>query len=293
MLRALSAVVLIFVVVQLADPAGIWRAMSALSTASLLTALCLHVTIVLALAWRWSLLVSALGPGVNYVTALRVTFVSTVLNLTLPTSVGGDIGRVWLGKRHGVALVSGSAAAVLDRGIGLFTLVVMVALSAFYLGSLVVEVSLVTFLLVAALLVVLAIRRADRLQENHALRLFADATRVVLADRRTMFLTHGLSLAGHVAAALIAASLAHGLGLPLSAWNAVLLFPAVLLVTAVPVSIGGWGLRELAAIPVLGLAGFDAESATAIALLFGLTQLAAALIGTLVLSAPLAWRPAT
>lgn len=292
-LRMLSAALIIFVVVRIADPAGIWQAMSTLATSSLVTSVCLHATIVMALAWRWAVLVRATGPGVSYATALRVTFVSTALNLTLPTSVGGDIGRVWLGKRHGVALLPGSAAAVLDRAIGLFTLVMMVACSAFYLGSLVTELVLATVLALGALLLVAAFRWAVRLEEINPIRRFAEATGIVLENRRTMLLTHGLSLASHVIAALIASSLAYGLNLPLSPMSAVLLFPAVLLVTAIPISIGGWGLRELAAIPLLAMAGLDAESATAVALLFGLTQLATALIGSLVLSAPLGWRAAT
>jgi uncharacterized membrane protein YbhN (UPF0104 family) len=48
-----------------------------------------------------------------------------------------------------------------------------------------------------------------------------------------------------------------------------------------PISIGGWGVREAAAIPLLALAGIPASGAVTLALLFGLTQVAAAGCGTL------------
>jgi hypothetical protein len=52
-------------------------------------------------------------------------------------------------------------------------------------------------------------------------------------------------------------------------------------------------LRELAAIPLLALAGIAADGAAAIALMFGVTQLVAALAGTLAANLPLVWRTAT
>ena len=81
------------------------------------------------------------------------------------------------------------------------------------------------------------------------------------------------SLAAHVMAVLIFFVSAHGLGIGFSLIDALLFGPVILLATMLPISLGGWGLREAAAIVVLPVAGVTAEQALAMALMFGLTQL--------------------
>jgi glycosyltransferase 2 family protein len=106
----------------------------------------------------------------------------------------------------------------------------------------------------------------------------------LLRDRRLVAATVTVSLASHVAAAGIAALIARGMGIELPLLTAIILFPAAILATLAPISVGGWGVRELAAIPLLELAGIGAAGAAAIALVFGLTQLVAAGLGTIALS---------
>ncbi len=291
--RALIAAASVFVILQIADAASIAQSIARLSVPALVVALAVHVIIILALAWRWAILVRATGSGIGCTIAVRMTFVSTVLNLTLPTSVGGDIGRAWLGHRQGMAIASATAAGILDRGIGLAALVAMVAAGAVVLGGRFVAALLLAACLAGALLLILLLRWAGRLPEAHAGHRLAAASRAALGSLPVVGVTVALSLAAHLGATWIAAVLAHGMGLELSAWHAALLFPAVLLATAIPVTIGGWGLRELAAIPVLSFAGIGAEGAAAVGLVFGLTQLAAASLGSLAALAPLAWRPSS
>jgi uncharacterized membrane protein YbhN (UPF0104 family) len=62
--------------------------------------------------------------------------------------------------------------------------------------------------------------------------------------------------------------------------------PVILLATMLPFSIGGWGVREAAAVAVLSLAGISAEAALSLSLIFGLTQVAVSGVGTLLC---LAW----
>ncbi len=291
--RALIAIASVIIILQIADVAGIGHAIASLTLPALALALVMHATIIMALAWRWAMLVRATGSEVTYPLAIRMTFVSTVLNLVLPTSIGGDVSRVWFGKQQGMALESATAAGILDRGIGLAALVILVAAGAVLLGGRLIESVLLAAVMVGVLLLGLFLRWARQLPEAHAGYRFAAAARIALGSRPVMGTTLGLSFASHLVATWISAVLANGMGLELSAWHASLLFPAVLLATAIPVSIGGWGLRELAAIPVLDLAGMTSEGAAAVALVFGLTQLAAALLGSLAAAIPLIWRPAS
>jgi glycosyltransferase 2 family protein len=267
-------------VAAVAGPLEVWTRLRALSPDALLGSLVLHAAIVAALGWRWRAAIAAVGLALPYGPALRLTFVSTLLNLVLPTSVGGDLGRVWLGQGHGIDLRRGTAVALYDRGVGLATLVLLVAATAAAAPQLFPGPARWLLLLAAlagcgAAAVALAGRLPGRAIETAG---------PLLRDRGLLAATAAVSLASHVAAGGIAALIARGMGVELPLATAVALFPAAILATLVPISVGGWGVRELAAIPLLGRAGIGADAAAAIALAFGLTQLAAAALGTAALS---------
>ena len=59
--------------------------------------------------------------------------------------------------------------------------------------------------------------------------------------------------------------------------------PLILLAMALPISVGGWGLREAAAAAVLPPLGWSAEAAVATSALYGLSALLGASPGALVL----------
>jgi uncharacterized membrane protein YbhN (UPF0104 family) len=90
-------------------------------------------------------------------------------------------------------------------------------------------------------------------------------------------------LIGHLFAIACAVAIARGLHLVLSVPDALLLFPVVLLAGMLPFSIGGWGVREAAAISVFSFVGMPPGGALATSLLFGLTQMAVSGLGSLIL----------
>jgi hypothetical protein len=73
----------------------------------------------------------------------------------------------------------------------------------------------------------------------------------------------------------------HALGQPLG-WATLTVVPVVLLAMIVPLSVGGWGLREATAMAVLPALGWTPEEALAVSTAYGLTALAGALPGALV-----------
>jgi len=73
--------------------------------------------------------------------------------------------------------------------------------------------------------------------------------------------------------------LGHGIGIGMSFSDWLVAIPIVLLVTALPISIGGWGTRELAMIYMLGLFGVPGVQAAAVSIEFGLCSTVASLLG--------------
>ena len=130
-------------------------------------------------------------------------------------------------------------------------------------------------LLMGSLATLIVLMSTDRFLQHLPLRLVralaglsADARRVYLSRFawRVIFFCVLTSLNLSLAAWWVGLSLA----LPLRFIDYLVFIPAVTLVTLVPVSLGGWGVREGALVALFGLVGVPNHSALAFSVLFGL-----------------------
>ena len=75
--------------------------------------------------------------------------------------------------------------------------------------------------------------------------------------------------------------LALGLDVDVTLIDCMALFPPVLLLTAIPISIAGWGVREFGMVAAFGLVGVPVHGAIAISFLFGLLAILVTIPGGL------------
>ena len=113
------------------------------------------------------------------------------------------------------------------------------------------------------------------------LLLLAAGVRAVFASTRAIAAVVMLTLCGYVIASYVVYVLARGIAIDLSLGNALLLIPLVTLVTVLPISIAGWGLRESAMVVALGMIGVSASAAFSLSLLQGLVAMASGVPGGL------------
>ena len=79
-----------------------------------------------AYAWRWRLLLQAAGVQVPFRHVVRQYFVGIFVNNFLPSTVGGDVAKVYyLGDRYGYRTVTASVA--IDRALGVGVLAALAA----------------------------------------------------------------------------------------------------------------------------------------------------------------------
>jgi uncharacterized membrane protein YbhN (UPF0104 family) len=88
-----------------------------------------------------------------------------------------------------------------------------------------------------------------------------------------------LSVAIHLAAVAIAWCSARSIAAPISFGDVFILVPPVMLVTMVPISIAGWGVRETMMSLAFGYAGLANADGAAISVLFGLVVLVLGIAG--------------
>ena len=243
-------------------------------------------------AWRWRLVARGLGVELPLRTATAAYYRSQFLNTVLPGGVLGDVDRA---VRHGSEVGNvgrGLRAVAWERSAGQFVQLVLGLMVLLLLPSWV-----PTWLpLVGAAAVVGALAGGLLLRGRppRGGSRGARAFRIAASDIRDGLLARhkgpGIALAsvvvvtGHVATLLLAARTAGAIS------PAVELLPLamlVLLASAVPTNIGGWGPREGAAAWAFGAAGLGAAQGVATATVYGLLSLAALSPAALLLAA--AW----
>ncbi len=271
------------------DLATVVAVLGRLPATAIATGLILMLAQFVVLGLRWWLVMAAIEAPIAFGKALPITFIGGFFNQVLPTSFGGDGVRMWHAHRLGIGGQAAVIGVLLERISGLFGLALLTALGAAYLGgdinNYAVRLGLLATLPVAVA-GVLALATLDRLPErwrrNSALKeaaqLAQDSRRVFLAPAKALPLLL-LSLLSHVLAAGTIYAFAVGLRLGLPFATCVALFSAVILVTTIPISFAGWGLREGAMVALFAFAGLGADTALALSLAFGAGYLVASLPG--------------
>jgi uncharacterized membrane protein YbhN (UPF0104 family) len=231
-------------------------------------------------AWRWHLVAGGLGVAVPLRAATAAYYRSQLLNTVLPGGVLGDVDRA---VRHGSEVRDvgrGVRAVAWERSAGQFVQLVLGLVVLTLLPSwvptwvpLVVAAVVIGVLGGGLLLRGRPPRGASR--RARALRAAAGDIRDGLLARRVwpgIALASVVVVTGHLATLLLAARTAGA-----TAPTATLLPLAilVLLATAVPTNIGGWGPREGVAAWAFGVAGLGAAQGLATATVYGLLSLAA------------------
>ena len=243
-------------------------------------------------ACRWHIYARALDIPLRIGTAFRLYLIGQFFGQVLPAGVGGDAVRVWLLSRRHVTIATGAASVVLERLTGLLGLLILMALvlplTFSYVDDTAARLTII-FLVVAgaaAIFAIVALSFVPRLIEKWRNVALVSRLADVAGDaRRAGFMLKPatsvlfLSLSMHLLAILSVYVLARGLGMEITALECLALVPVVLLISTLPISLAGWGMREGAMVAALSFAGIENSEALALSILFGLTLLAISLLG--------------
>lgn len=243
--------------------------------------------------WRWSLVGSRIGAPLRGAAILRLTLIGQFFNQTLPSAIGGDAVRAWLAAREGVPLGKAVGGVFADRVVALLILVALVGvtLPLFYarvpdpgLRSGVTALVIGTGVAVAVFLA-FGTRILAPLLRYRFIRPLAqladDLLQVLTGSSRTVAII-AISIIVHLGVIGSVWLIARALALAVSPVDCLVLVPPIVLVTTLPVSIAGWGVRESATVIGFGFLGVGASDALALSVLFGLVQIAIGLPGGVV-----------
>jgi len=232
---------------------------------------------------RWWILSNTFSFPGRWSTYLGFYFVGMFFNLFLPTGIGGDLFKIHFLSREKGRRFLAAFTVVGDRFFGLITMLFMGAAAVKIWPDLLPE-PFRDFLYISALIILAALLGLPFFQRviKGILPGFSrhlEGLLILWQRPQRLFAVLGLSFClqalGIGAIALLGAGI--GIKLPLSFYFASL--PLVFIITLIPISFNGIGVREGAFIYFFGLKGVEAEPALGLGLLFFSVQVALSLLG--------------
>jgi uncharacterized membrane protein YbhN (UPF0104 family) len=255
-------------------------------------------------AARWQMFGRTFGLGGRWRDYLAPYFIGMFFNLVLPTSVGGDAVRAWYLARtvkarsvsEGQSLANASGfdrwaaflSVLADRVNGLAVLIAVACVAALccptplpgWIVAIVAAIGAACLLGLAALPLLPWLRK--RLKAYPRLTSLLDGADLCLRDRRGLVGVTLLSLVVQLANGVLAWLVGEGLGLQVPPLYYGVLIPLVSLLTLLPISLNGMGLREAGTVLLLAPLKVSSASAVTLSLLLFAVYTVASLLGGLV-----------
>lgn len=238
---------------------------------------------------RWHIVLNAGRKKLDFKTNSIINIAGIFANTLFISSIGGIVTKTALSIRYGVSIMHSIFATLLDRFMTFFSLIFLSALSLPFLNNVIDEkivltlVFCVMFAFVTVGLFLIALQtglfKDFILSNQRRARLFA-SLRNLTENKKNIVLLISSSLMSQclfVAAVLI---LAQSFEFEGNIYAFAAMLPVLALIAGLPVSFGGWGVREGAFIYGLGIVGFAKESALLLSIQVGLITLITPLIIT-------------
>lgn len=233
---------------------------------------------VLAAMRQW-LLLRILAPQVSLGAVVDITFAGLFLGQFLPSGLGADIVKFSILRFRKIPTAHALQAITNDR---VFTLIFFIILSALFAPLVlskiadpvylrVIVISLSLFILACAVILLLQTASVARLVNIRFIKPVLEQTVNFFPqlNKKLMLKYICVSL---VTFALMAVSLlvvAAAIEVHVEFSHLILFLPFIVLLSSVPISIGGWGLREFSFILLFGTVSLDADQAIALSVAWG------------------------
>jgi uncharacterized membrane protein YbhN (UPF0104 family) len=226
---------------------------------------------------RWWCVLKGLGQSSPIRLLIGLFWIGGLFSQVLPNPLG-DALRVSIATRRGIQLTAALRSAVFERMIMVIALLLLVAATEPLLHAAVGDAApvwLAWVLLAMALSGLVLLLAADLLVALAPALPLVRALGGWSADFRRLtgskwsIPVYATSLLAHLNLIASAALIGWSLDLPLTTLDYLAIMPVATVAMVIPISVGGWGVREGVLIAVLGAMGVSFAAALTFSLLFG------------------------
>ena len=288
-LKIAISLTLIAIVLHALDVTDLVLHFAKIDAVTILLVISIALSVALLHAARWLAVIKASGVKFTFKNALQLVLIGHFFNQTLPSSVGGDAVRIWCAYRAGLNFGIAASTVIVDRAFTLFSLLLLTAAGLPWLFEIVTDpaarwaLSAVLFGGIAGFGAFLAPSHLPQFMSRRrvvrALLGLAALARKVMFSGRYVVPVIALSALSYIGFSIIVFYLMTAMQFAITLKDCVLLVPPVILVSVLPISIAGWGVREGAMVVAFGFIDVPAGAAFAVSVLFGLTLAVASLPG--------------
>jgi uncharacterized membrane protein YbhN (UPF0104 family) len=236
-------------------------------------------------AYRWQIIMQNLGFGQTFSFYWQSYFKGMFFNQGLPTSIGGDAVRVLDVASHGFRKRDALYGVMVDRAVGLGALMLL-SLLAYLLKPDLLPLNVfrpMLLLILAGLTGFISLLMIGKMQWlNHYPKLFffkiiAERLYQIFRTKRLVLISLSLLIPLLALFGFFVTGWALGLRYDLMIYFAIV--PIAIILTIIPASIAGWGVREGALVALFSLIGANKTAVLTMSLLYGITLIVVSLPG--------------
>ena len=231
---------------------------------------------------RWRYLING-ACNKTYVSIAQSSVLSLIgnfFNQILPGQVGGDIVRGFLLYRGTFDSELAVITTLLDRGMGFLSLIVLtIFLFPFIPNSIEFSIEFFIYMIISTIILIILLFTWRPYRINNFFSKVYKYLDILLADPRLLFITVSISIIIHLLTVAVLYMIAIDVGVNVSYFTLLILLPLMYIVTSLPISIGGIGVRESIFVLFLGLYHVSEGAAIYISLAWYFSVLIAALPG--------------
>jgi len=243
--------------------------------------------------YRWYLILFSLEVKVKKYFIFRVISISFLFGQILPSGIGTDGIKLFLLKKNGFSFKNTILSIFIDRIIQLIVLISIIIVSyKFYVSE--IKIVYPYFLLVLILILVilfLCLTIFRNILRNFLLKstvysALSSSKKILinfLSHKRIILIIFLLYLISHLFIVTPIYLLISDMGFDISFILLFIYIPLVLILSQIPISVGGWGLREVSMIGFLSFIDVPKEIAFATSIILGFSMLISRLPGIIFL----------
>ncbi len=234
---------------------------------------------------RWHTLMSAIGFKEPLTFYIKSYFKATFFNQVLPGSVSGDILKIIDLKRQGYRTGVSLTGVLLDRITGLFalTLVNLIALLSGHILPPKIHrtIEIISFLGTVGFFIIPTFKKLSFLKTTKALSIIPELSLNAenLIKHKSFIGIIIISVIVHICTFLDLFFLSKAVGLSIDFFAFFVIIPPVVLLTIIPISLAGWGVRESAMVLLFGLTGISKSAILSVSIMYGFALIISSLPG--------------
>lgn len=245
------------------------------------------------LTLRWQIILRAQSNLTSFDVLWKITNIGLFFNQTMPSSIGGDVVKIWLLKLSGVNIENATSSIALERLTGFIALGLLLGIGTSSQWALLKNTLIIAPLILSAIIIIISIMLITFIPIfpnrwlNFKLMAFIspyvksmkEMTRILYSNKINFFELLVISIGLHLLHITIMRLICNSLGFDLSWIQYFVTVPLMLLVSSLPISFAGWGIREGISVATLTIFSVKEEFALAMSVIYGLLQILGSLPG--------------